>query len=536
MDTESISTSSCPSLSGDEIEKQSTSEDVMKRSESPCLSTPTVLHWFRMNSLRMHDNPALHKAMTDPARRFRCVFVIDPWFAVGEKRFCVNRWKFLLECLHDIDKRLHSLNSRLYVAKGHPIAVLEKMCADWNVESITYQVDCDPRSTAEEQALDKLAQTLNIESHKFYSHTLYEPAKVIACNGNRPLTTFKDFKALLPLLGAPESPLNPTLADFGKLFVSDGDLSEDFSIPTLADLGFPNDLLYTSEWIGGETEALRKLPIYCQLRARAPTNPVDTLFDKSAMSPYIKYGCLSVRYFLWTVKWLAKNNPTLEVLAKDVYSKLLLREFYFTVALQIPNFDTSVNNPICIPYPWDNDYSAFRLWKEGKTGYPWIDAAMRQLNKEGWIHHHLRESAASFLTRGDLWVSWVWGKDVFEELLLDYEPSVSCGCWMRSSCCAFVTVPVEHYCPVTFGQKLDPEGIYIKTYVPELKGMPAEYIFSPWLAPLEVQQASRCVIGVDYPLPIVDHSTAGTLCCEKLKTILLSVQSLSAEPSRTAVH
>lgn len=107
---------------------------------------------------------------------------------------------------------------------------------------------------------------------------------------------------------------------------------------------------------------------------------------------------------------------------------------------------------------------------------------------------------------------------------------------MRSSCCAFVTVPVEHYCPVTFGQKLDPEGIYIKTYVPELKGMPAEYIFSPWLAPLEVQQASRCVIGVDYPLPIVDHSTAGTLCCEKLKTILLSVQSLSAEPSRTAVH
>ena len=140
-----------------------------------------------------------------------------------------------------------------------------------------------------------------------------------------------------------------------------------------------------------------------------------------------------------------------------------------------------------------------------------------------------RECVASFLTRGDLWVSWVWGKDVFEELLLDYEPSVACGSWMRSSCCAFLSVPVEHYCPVTFGQKLDPEGLYIKTYVPELKDFPVEYIYCPWLAPLEVQMASGCRIGVDYPLPVVDHNTAGALCCEKLKTILLSVHCLSVE-------
>ena len=376
------------SVSGDENEKPSASEGYAteKRSES----TRTVLHWFRMNSLRLHDNPALHQAMIDPVRRFRCLFVIDPWFAVGEKKFCVNRWKFLLECLHDIDKRLRSLKSRLYVARGHPIAVLEKLCIDWNVESITYQVDCDPRSTAEERALDKLAQSLNIQSQKFYSHTLYEPAKVMSCNGNRILTTFKDFKAILPLLGVPESPLNPPISDILRAFAGDDDHSDDFAIPTLAELGFPNDLLYTSHWIGGETEALRKLPIYCQQRVNAPSKPVDALFDKSSMSPYIKYGCLSVRYFLWNVKWMAKSNPALEVLAKEVYYKLLLREFYFVVASQIPNFDMSQNNPICIQYPWDSDYTALMLWKQGKTGYPWIDAAMRQLNKEGWIHQHLR--------------------------------------------------------------------------------------------------------------------------------------------------
>ena len=136
-----------------------------------------------------------------------------------------------------------------------------------------------------------------------------------------------------------------------------------------------------------------------------------------------------------------------------------------------------------------------------------------------------RESVATFLTRGDLWISWVHGKDTFEEFMLDFEPSVSCGCWMRSSACSFITGHVEHYCPVTYGQQIDPEGKYIRQFVPELEYFPKEYIYSPWMAPIEVQKQSGCVVGIDYPYPIIDHMTAGSVCLERLKNCLDLISS-----------
>ena len=237
-------------------------------------------------------------------------------------------------------------------------------------------------------------------------------------------------------------------------------------IPTMDEMGFPSHTLYSNSWVGGETEALRRLPIYCQLRCHQTTNQVraevmirqtdcvspssllplspiasqvDALFDKSSLSPYVRFGCLSVRYFLWKVKWLSKSNPAMERVVKELTTKLLEREFYFIVAaqvreqrqrgeerkggrwmrlldlylltsslppfllpflppflppflllFQVPNFDMTKNNPICLQMPWECDPLMFQMWKEGRTGYPWIDAAMRQLRKEGWIHHCVR--------------------------------------------------------------------------------------------------------------------------------------------------
>ena len=113
--------------------------------------------------------------------------------------------------------------------------------------------------------------------------------------------------------------------------------------------------------------------------------------------------------------------------------------------------------------------------------------------------------------------------------MLDFEPSVSCACWMHSSCSAFLTGPVEHYCPVTYGQKIDPEGKYVKTFVPELRNFPDKYLYCPWTAPLDVQKECGCVIGVDYPNPIVNHLTAGIICVERLKTTFSALHSSSRE-------
>lgn len=108
--------------------------------------------------------------------------------------------------------------------------------------------------------------------------------------------------------------------------------------------------------------------------------------------------------------------------------------------------------------------------------------------------------------------------------MLDYEPSVSCGCWMKSSSSAFITETIEHYNPITFGQQLDPNGYYIRYFIPELQHFPKEYIYSPWMAPLDVQRRARCMVGQDYPHPVVDHYTTGLICMERVKTFIETLQ------------
>lgn len=486
---------------------------------------PTVLHWVRTSSLRVHDNPALYSAMKTSNLRFRAVYVIDPWF-ISEKRgkFGANRLRFLLEALHDLDSTLRTYNTRLHVVMGQPVAVIERLSREWNVSHITFQLDREPCSNVLEEAVQKLAMSLGIEVCKFCTQTLYNVEKVMNLGAIR---TFRDIRDAFPILGFPEQPIpSPPLPEAAQ--TSKDDTSSQYNIPTMAELGCPSEELYTSDWIGGESEALRRLPVYCQLRSRPAQNMVDMLFDKSSLSPYIRFGCLSVRKFLWYLRDLKNNNPKADKLYKELFSKLLQREFYFLVSSQVPNFDSASNNAVCMPLPWKYDSSMVTFWKEGRTGYPWIDAAMRQLRKEGWIHNYLRESVACFLTRGNLWICWEYGKEVFEQLLLDYEPSVSCGCWIRSSCSGFITGPVEHYCPITFGQKIDPLGQFVRAYIPELRNMPSEYIYCPWTAPPEVQKASGCVLGVDYPFPVVDHTTVSTVCGEKLKYLMTCLQKASS--------
>lgn len=177
------------------------------------------------------------------------------------------------------------------------------------------------------------------------------------------------------------------------------------------------------------------------------------------------------------------------------------------------------SNPICVQIPWDRNPEALAKWAEGRTGFPWIDAIMMQLRQEGWIHHLARHAIACFLTRGDLWISWEEGMKVFEELLLDADWSVNAGSWMWLSCSSFFQQFFHCYCPVGFGQRTDPNGDYIRRYLPILRGFPAKYIYDPWNAPEGVQKAAKCIIGVHYPKPMVNHAEASRLNIERMKQI-----------------
>lgn len=205
--------------------------------------------------------------------------------------------------------------------------------------------------------------------------------------------------------------------------------------------------------------------------------------------------------------------------------QIMFRDFFHCAQTGTPNFQRIRGNPLCKFLDWDliNQYDEkgeqlldlvitednkdawdrFIAWKEGRTGYPWIDAQMRRLRLEGWMHHLGRHSVACFLTR-QMYISWERGAEVFDSYLVDWDPASNSANWMWLSSSAFFSQYHRMYSPIAFGQKWDKQGDFIRRYVPELKDFPAKYVYSPWLAPTEVQKKAKCIIGQDYPRPIVD--------------------------------
>ncbi|XP_053533918.1 cryptochrome-1b isoform X2 [Ictalurus punctatus] len=303
------------------------------------------------------------------------------------------------------------------------------------------------------------------------------------------------------------------------------DHDERFGVPSLEELGFETEGLPSAVWPGGETEALTRLERHLERKAwvanfeRPRMNANSLLASPTGLSPYLRFGCLSCRLFYFKLTDLYKKVMKNSVPPLSLYGQLLWREFFYTAATNRPCFDKMEGNPICVQIPWDRNAEALAKWAEGRTGFPWIDAIMTQLRQEGWIHHLARHAVACFLTRGDLWISWEEGVKVFEELLLDADWSVNAGSWMWLSCSSFFQQFFHCYCPVGFGRRTDPNGDYIRRYLPILRGFPAKYIYDPWNAPESVQKLAKCIIGTHYPKPMVNHAEASRINIERMKQI-----------------
>uniref|UniRef100_A0A4W4G9Q0 Photolyase/cryptochrome alpha/beta domain-containing protein n=1 Tax=Electrophorus electricus TaxID=8005 RepID=A0A4W4G9Q0_ELEEL len=483
-----------------------------------------AVHWFR-KGLRLHDNPALQEALAG-ADTARCVYVLDPWFA-GAAKVGVNRWRFLLESLEDLDASLRKLNSRLFVVQGQPADVFPRLFKEWNVTRLTFEYDSEPYGKDRDGAIIKMAQEFGVETIVRHSHTLYNPDRVLEMNGGNPPLTFKRFQALVNRLELPKKPLPTVTAEqlAGCRTQLADDHDERYSVPSLEELGFKNPGKGASVWKGGETEALERLGKHLDRKAwvanfERPRIKAHSLFaSATGLSPYLCFGCLSCRVFYHHLRELYLKLRRRSSPPPSLFGQLLWREFFYTAATNNPNFDRMEGNPICVQIPWDHNPEALAKWAEGRTGFPWIDAIMTQLRQEGWVHHLARHAVACFLTRGDLWISWEEGVKVFEELLLDADWSVNAGSWMWLSCSSFFQQFFHCYCPVGFGRRIDPNGDYIRRYVPQLKDYPDRYVYEPWNAPEAVQRASGCVVGVDYPKPMINHAESTRLNIERMKQV-----------------
>ena len=495
-------------------------------------SIPTVVHWFRLDSLRLHDNPAFTSAVASAARsksRLKTIVIIDSWFNATPKQGPgVNVWRFILEALNDVDSQLQKqpYRTRLNVLVGTPTKVLPQLFKQWNVTTLTFQASQMSKDSVKyDEMIQFIAKAHNVEVGAFHSHTLYDPRDIASLNGAQVPLTYSEFRQLLPVIGRPREPI-PSPSPV-HCFASEEIDEQEGKIPTLQDLGFgKEEQLYTGSWIGGESQVLSQLSNFCIRRTTMSNDPVSWLLNKNTVSPYIRFGCLSVRQLFSQCRQFASTSIRGHALFEQITKNLLLREFAFLVGTYCPQIDRMEGNPLCIQLPWDNNERFLHAWREGRTGYPWIDAVVRQIRKEGWAHFLARQSIAVFLTRGYMWVSWEHGVNFFQEFMLDFELPVSSICWMQSSCSGFFCNQIEAYDPCMFGKQMDPEGHFIKMYVPELSYFPSEYIHQPSQAPEYIQREAGCIIGKDYPEPIVQLCEQGQLCCKRVQSVMHALSEM----------
>ncbi|XP_016976032.1 cryptochrome-2 [Drosophila rhopaloa] len=482
-----------------------------------CAERSTLVHWFR-KGLRVHDNPALSQVFTAanaaPGQFFiRPIFILDPgildWMQVG-----ANRWRFLQQTLNDLDQELRKLDSRLFVVRGKPAEVFPRIFKSWRVELLTFETDIEPYSLARDEAVQKLAKSEGVKVETHCSHTIYNPELVIAKNLGKAPITYQKFLGIVEqlkipkVLGVPEK--LKRINDPPKDEVEQED-STAYDCPTMEQLVKRPEELGLNKFPGGETEALRRMKeslsdeLWVARFEKPNTAPNSLEPSTTVLSPYLKFGCLSARLFHQKLKEILKRQTKHSQPPVSLIGQLLWREFYYTVAAAEPNFDRMLGNVYCLQIPWQEQPKHLEAWTHGRTGYPFIDAIMRQLRQEGWIHHLARHAVACFLTRGDLWISWEEGQRVFEQLLLDQDWALNAGNWMWLSASAFFHQYFRVYSPVAFGKKTDPQGHYIRKYVPELSKYPAGCIYEPWKASLADQRAYGCVLGTDYPHRIVKH-------------------------------
>lgn len=380
---------------------------------------------------------------------------------------------------------------------------------------MTYEAEIEPFNQRRDDLIKIHAEKFKVNLQEHFSHTIFNPNFLLQKNQNQVPMRYQGFISLIDGVNVPK-PLEIThehklKEEHQPPKDSDETANEKcYDLPELNEFPLNESELGPNLYPGGEVEALDRLKKMLARKAwirdfeKPNTAPNSIEPSTTVLSPYITHGCLSSRVFYHRLK---------EVLSKGRHSKppvslmgqLYWREFYYIAATAEPNFDKMVGNKICRQIPWNHDENLLNAWAHGRTGYPFIDAIMRQLRKEGWIHHLARHAVACFLTRGDLWISWEKGQHVFEELLLDADWALNAGNWMWLSASAFYYQYFRVYSPVAFGKKTDKDGKYIRKYCPELKHLPSEFIYEPWKATPSEQRQYKCVLGTDYPNRIVIH-------------------------------
>lgn len=459
-----------------------------------------IIVWLRRD-LRVDDNTALHNASMSGAPVLP-LFIFDTEL-ISRLPSDGAAFDFQAEALRQLQSSIASLGGKLILRHGKAMDVHKELIRELQPTALYFNRDYEPYARNRDNAITKLYESHGIEVKTFKDIVLQEPDEVLTGEG-KPYVVFTPFANAWKRLPLPEplgKPSRFTTPDMVSVEILG---SKELRKPKL---------ITEPAFKGGEAEASKRWQRFLssKIESYQQGRDIPGIEGTSRMSPYLRFGCISIRRMAEDCRKtgeLSRRKTSEEGTGIIKYiDELIWREFYQSVLYHFPRLLESNYRQEFDRLPWKFNEKLFTAWKEGRTGYPLVDAGMRELNQTGWMHNRVRMVVASFLTK-DMMHDWRLGAKVFEGKLLDIETASNNGGWQWSASTGVDPRPLRIFNPRLQSERFDTDGNYIRKFVPELRNVPDKFIHSPHeMMPLE-QAASGVMIGENYPFPIVDHAKA----------------------------
>ena len=457
-----------------------------------------ALFWFRRD-LRVSDNAGLYQALI-AARQVHCVFVFDREILDAQPSRQDRRVEFIWESVRELGLSLKKLGGGLRVYHAHATEVIPTLARELNADAVFTNEDYEPQAIARDLLVRDALMQSDIGFHAFKDTVIFEKDEILTQAGGT-YSVFTPYKnAWLKKLDAFQLKgysVEKYRAHLAKPIPAAA------PIPLEA-LGFKRTNLQALGIQGGEAPARKLLADFIgRIDDYKTARDFPAVKGVSYLSVHNRFGTISIRELARAAHAHAQRSEG----AQTWLSELIWRDFYFQILYHHPHAAASAFRPEYDAIVWPNDAALFKAWCEARTGYPIVDAAMRQINQTGYMHNRPRMIVASFLTK-DLLIDWRWGEKYFADNLNDFDLSANNGGWQWAASTGCDAQPYFRiFNPVTQSERFDPQGKFIRRYLPELKAVPDKFIHAPWTLPTMEQQACDVIIGRDYPAPIVDHAT-----------------------------
>lgn len=466
----------------------------------------SIIVWYR-NDLRVQDHEPLHAAATQ-SEQVIPVYCFDPrQFAqthYGFPKTGAFRAQFLLESIADLCRQLRSLGSDLVIHRDRPEVVLPAIAQATGATAVYYHREVTSEELAVERAIQQALVPLGVKLRAFWGHTLVHPDD-LPFEVDQVPEVFTSFRKSVEQTFTVQTPWQQParLAALPTALVTE-------ALPTLPALGLelpPPDPRGVLPFQGGETIGMQRLQDYiwtadCLKSYKETRNGLLGANYSSKFSAWLALGCLSPRTIYAQVQAYEEQRVRNDSTYWLVF-ELLWRDYFRWIAAKHSDHLFRLSGLRGLHLPWKEDWELFDRWRQGQTGYPLVDANLRELAATGFMSNRGRQNVASFLTK-NLGVNWQMGAEWFESLLVDYDVCSNWGNWNYTAGVGNDARGFRFFNIVKQSQDYDPNGDYVKHWCPELANVPAGKVHQPWkLLPVE-QQRYQVQLGMDYPAPIVD--------------------------------